>query len=68
MKKTLTFTLGALVGGLIVIGYKKFSKTERGERIENWAKNKARKQINNLVNKIDKVTTETTSVEEAVTE
>lgn len=67
MKKALLILISSVAGGLIV----KAAETERGKRCINWAKNKAQAQINNLVNKVDEVTTETTSetpVEEAVTE
>lgn len=68
MKKALLILISSVAGGLIV----KAAETERGKRCINWAKNKAQAQINNLVNKVDEVTTETTSEtpveEEAVTE
>lgn len=64
MKKTLLILISSVAGGLIV----KAAETERGKRCINWAKNKAQAQIKNLVNKVDEVTAETTSQEEAVTE
>jgi hypothetical protein len=64
MKKALLIFISSVAGGLIV----KAAETERGKRCINWAKNKAQAQINNLVNKVDEITTETTSEKEAVTE
>ena len=64
MKKTLLILISSVAGGLIV----KAAETERGKRCINWAKIKAQAQIKNLVNKVDEVTAETTSQEEAVTE
>lgn len=64
MKKALLILISSVAGGLIV----KAAETERGKRCIHWAKNKAQAQINNLVNKVDEVTAETTSQEEAVTE
>lgn len=64
MKKALLILISSVAGGLIV----KAAETERGKRCINWAKNKAQAQIKNLVNKVDEVTAETTSQEEAVTE
>ena len=67
MKKALLIFISSVAGGVIV----KAAETERGKRCINWAKNKAQAQINNLINKVDEVTADTTPetpVEEAVTE
>lgn len=64
MKKALLIFISSVAGGIVV----KLAETERGKRYYNWVKNKTQAQINNLVNKVDEITTETTSEKEAVTE
>ena len=60
MKKTLLFTAGAILGYAL--------NTESGKNIRNWAITKAQEQINNLVGKINEMTTSDSLTPETKTE
>lgn len=61
MKKLI---IGGLFGG--VFGYA--LNTETGKKLVTWVREKTQDQINNLVNKVNEVTSKKTSEEETIAE